>query len=237
MWTGEVCMSEELEERGVEEAVELEEIDIKEEVEEVEIGEEWEEWSPKTALGRLVKEGKIKTMEEALKSRYPLKEPQIVDFLLPDLSEEVLDINLVQRMTDSGRRVKFRICAVVGNKDGFVGVGLGKDALVRNGILKAIRNAKLNIAFVERGCGSWECNCSEPHSVPFKVVGKSGSVRITLKPAPRGVGLVAGETPKKVLEFAGIKDVWTRTKGETRTTFNFAFATFDALKKIALIRR
>ena len=88
-------MSEELEERSVEEAVELEGIDVKEEVEEVEIGEEWEEWSPKTALGRLVKEGKIKTMEEALKSKYPLKEPQIVDFLLPDLSEEVLDINLV----------------------------------------------------------------------------------------------------------------------------------------------
>ena len=52
-------MSEELEERGVEEAVELERIDVEEEVEEVEKEEEWREWSPKTALGRLVKEGKI----------------------------------------------------------------------------------------------------------------------------------------------------------------------------------
>ena len=72
MWTGEICMSEELEERGVEEAVELERINVEEEVEEVEKEEEWGEWSPKTALGRLVKEGKIKTMEEALKSKYCL---------------------------------------------------------------------------------------------------------------------------------------------------------------------
>ncbi len=196
-----------------------------------------EAWEPRTTLGKLVKKKAITTIEQALKSGYPLKEPEIVDYLLRDLKEEVLDINLVQRMTDSGRRVKFRICAVVGNGDGYVGVGKGKDVLVRNGILKAVRDAKLNIAYVERGCGSWECNCEERHSVPFKVVGKSGSVRITLKPAPRGVGIVSGETAKKVLEFAGIKDVWTNTKGETRTSLNFAFATFDALKKIAMYRR
>ena len=99
------------------------------------------EWTPTTRLGIQVKEGEIGSFEEALGSRYPLKEYQIVDALLPDLSDEVLDINLVQRMTDSGRRVKFRICVVVGNKDGYLGIGLGKDVLVRNGIVKAVRMA------------------------------------------------------------------------------------------------
>ncbi len=90
-----------------------------------------EKWAPITKLGTLVQNGEIRTIEEALKSRYPLREYQIVDALLPDLSEEVLDINLVQRMTDSGRRVKFRVCVIVGNKDGYLGIGLGKDVVLR----------------------------------------------------------------------------------------------------------
>ena len=199
--------------------------------------EEEEEWKPVTKLGKLVQTGEIKTIEEALKSRYPIKEYQIIETLMPDLSEEVLDINMVQRMTDSGRRIKFRVCVIVGNKDGYIGIGLGKDALVRNSITKAIRAAELNVRHIERGCGSWECNCEEKHSLPFAVSGKSGGVEITLKPAPRGLGLAAGDTPKKVLEFAGIKDIWTKAKGSTRTTFNFAMATFNALVKTSAIKR
>jgi len=195
-----------------------------------------EEWTPVTRLGVLVQSGEIKSIEEVLRSRYPLREHQIVDALLPDLSEEVLDINLVQRMTDSGRRVKFRICVIVGNREGYLGIGLGKDVLVRNGITKAVRAAKLDLTYIERGCGSWECDCNEKHSLPFKVTGKSGGVEITLKPAPKGLGLAAGDTPKKVLEFAGVNDVWAKTKGKTRTTFNFALATYDALRRTALVK-
>ena len=190
-----------------------------------------EVWTPVTQLGMLVQRGEIKTIEEALRSKYPLREYQIIDYLLPDLSEEVLDINLIQRMTDSGRRVKFRVCAIVGNSNGYLGIGIGKDALVRNGIVKAVRVAKLNLAHIKRGCGSWECNCGEEHSLPYKVVGKSGSVEITLLPAPKGIGLAAGDIPKRVLVFAGVTDVWTKKKGETRTTFNQALATYNALKK------
>ncbi|MBC8522256.1 MAG: 30S ribosomal protein S5 [Candidatus Syntrophoarchaeum sp.] len=195
-----------------------------------------EEWTPVTRLGVLVQNGEIKSIEEVLRSRYPLREHQIVDALLPDLSEEVLDINLVQRMTDSGRRVKFRVCVIVGNREGYLGIGLGKDVLVRNGITKAVRAAKLDLTYIERGCGSWECDCNEKHSLPFKVTGKSGGVEITLKPAPKGLGLAAGDTPKKVLEFAGVNDVWAKTKGKTRTTFNFALATYDALRRTALVK-
>lgn len=195
-----------------------------------------EAWVPVTRLGMLVKSGEIKTIEDALRSKYPLKEYHVVDTLLPELSEEVLDINLVQRMTDSGRRVKFRVCVIVGNRDGYVGIGLGKDALVRSGIEKAVRDAKMNITYIKRGCGSWECNCGGGHSIPFKVEGKAGSVVITLKPAPKGIGLATGDIPKRVLDFSGVKDVWAQTKGQTRTTFNQAFATFDALRKTSLVK-
>ncbi|HDS45037.1 MAG TPA: 30S ribosomal protein S5 [Methanomicrobia archaeon] len=194
------------------------------------------EWMPATRLGMLVKSGEISSIQEALSSKYPLKEYQIVDALLPELSEEVLDINLVQRMTDSGRRVKFRVCAIVGDRDGYMGIGLGKDALVRNGIVKAVRAAKLGVTHITRGCGSWECNCGETHSIPFKIEGKAGSVVITLKPAPKGIGLATGDIPKRVLEFAGVKDVWGQTKGQTRTTFTQAFATYDALRRTSLMK-
>jgi small subunit ribosomal protein S5 len=195
-----------------------------------------EPWTPVTKLGAMVQRGEIKTIDEALRSKYPLKEYQIVDVLLPELSEEVVDINLVQRMTDSGRRVKFRVCAIVGNNDGYLGIGIGKDALVRNGIVKAVRAAKLNLTHIKRGCGSWECNCGEIHSIPFKIVGKSGSVEITLLPAPKGIGLAAGDIPKRVLAFAGVTDIWTKKKGQTRTTFNQAIATYNALKKTAAVK-
>lgn len=195
-----------------------------------------EAWTPVTQLGAMVQRGEIKSIDEALRSRYPLKEYQIVDVLLPALGEEVVDINLVQRMTDSGRRVKFRVCAIVGNNDGYLGIGVGKDALVRNGIVKAVRAAKLNLTYIKRGCGSWECNCGQNHSIPFKVVGKSGSVEITLIPAPKGIGLAAGDIPKRVLAFAGVKDIWTQKKGQTRTTFNQAIATYNALKNTAAVK-
>jgi small subunit ribosomal protein S5 len=189
------------------------------------------EWDPKTKLGMEVKNGNITTMHDALASGYPLREPQIVDILLPDLADEVLDVNMVQRMTDSGRRVKFVITVVVGNKNGYVGLGQAKGKEVGASIRKAIENAKLELIEIRRGCGSWECGCGKPHTVPFAVTGKSGSVEITFKPAPQGIGLATGEVAKKILTLAGIKDCWAFTNGQTRTTVNYAKAVFNALKK------
>jgi small subunit ribosomal protein S5 len=197
---------------------------------------EQEEWIPLTGLGKQVAAGEIASLDDVLESGRPIKEPQIVDYFLPDLEDEVLDINMVQRMTDSGRRVKFRCVVVVGNRNGYIGFGQAKDAQVGNAIKKAIGNAKLNIIKVRRGCGSWECGCGTGHSIPVEVEGKVGSVRITLKPAPQGIGLVTGDIGKKVLELAGIKDVWSFSSGQTRTTINFAKATFDALRKTNMIR-
>lgn len=189
-----------------------------------------EEWIPRTKVGRMVKEGKITSLMELFANHLKITEPEIVDHLLPGLEQEVIDIKLVQKQTDAGEKSRFKAIVVVGNRDGFVGLGTGKSVHVVSAIEKAIRDAKMKIIPVRRGCGSWECACGAPHSLPTKVEGKWGSVRIELLPAPRGLGIVAGETAKAVLELAGIQDVWTRTFGETRTTLSFAGATYMALK-------
>lgn len=198
--------------------------------------DEMEEWKPVTRLGKLVAEQKISTIDDVIRSGLPLREPQIIDFLMPELEEELLDVNMVQRMTDSGRRVKFRVVVCVGNRDGYVGVGQGKGNPLSLAIEKASSNAKLAIIKIRRGCGAWDCDCGLPHSIPFRVEGKSGGVRVFLIPAPTGPGLVAAKTPKVVFELAGIKDVWTRTKGMTKNTMNLAKATYNALRNATMMR-
>lgn len=143
---------------------------------------------------------------------------------------------MVQRMTDSGRRVKFAVTCVVGNGDGFVGIGRAKGKEVGPTIRKAIDNAKLNVIEIKRGCGSWECACGSAHSLPFTVSGKSGSVEVTFKPAPRGIGLAVGDVAKSILHLAGVKDSWGFARGHTKTTVNYALAVFDALKRTSEIR-
>jgi small subunit ribosomal protein S5 len=194
------------------------------------------EWIPRTRLGEMIRSGEITTMHEALQTGFPLREPEIVDLLLPNLEDEVLDVNMVQRMTDSGRRVKFSITVVVGTRDGYVGIGQFKGKEVGPSIRKAINNAKLNIIEIKRGCGSWECGCGTTHTIPFQVTGKSSSVEVVLKPAPRGVGLAVGDVAKHILRLAGYDDVWGFTRGQTRTTVNYAKAVFNALEKISTIR-
>jgi len=190
-----------------------------------------EEWVPRTRLGRLVKEGRVSSIKDVFDMNMVIQEPEIVDYLLPDIKHEVVDVNIVQKQTDAGELTRFRVVVIVGNFNGYVGIGVGKAKQIRQAIEKAIRDAKLNIIPVRRGCGSWECSCNEPHSVPFVVEGKSGSVVVRLIPAPKGTGLVAGDAAKVVLRYAGISDVWTWTSGETRTTINFVSATYDALRK------
>jgi len=188
-------------------------------------------WQPRTSMGRAVKEGQITEISQILRQGKSIKESEIVDALVPNLEEEVLGVSLVQRMHKSGRRVKYRVVAAVGNRGGIVGVGHANTREIGPSIRKAITTAKVNVVEVARGCGSWECACGRPHSVPFEVTGRSGSVHITIKPAPRGLGLAAAEVSKVILRMAGIKDAWIHSRGQTRTTLNFALAAFDALKQ------
>ena len=186
-------------------------------------------WQPLTRLGRAVISGEIVTMEQAIRSGMPIREVQVVNALLPNLEEEIIKVNMVQRMTDSGRRVRFNVMACVGNRDGYVGLAIAKGKEVAGTISKAIDAAKLNVISVQRGNGSWESSAGPGTSVPFKVTGRAGSTRVTLMPAPAGKGLVVGGTGKKVLELAGVTDVLSRSKGQTRTTINYALATYNAL--------
>ena len=190
-----------------------------------------QEWKPRTQLGRLVIEGKINSLEESFAEGMKIREPQIVDMLLPNIEEEVINVSLVQKQSDAGEKSRFKAIVVVGNRDGYLGLGAGKAAQVRNAIEKASVDARLNITIVRRGCGSWECGCGLPHSLPFETVGKRGSVRVRIIPGPRGLGLVASEGAKSILKLAGVRDCWTKSYGSTRTVPSFAYAVFDALKK------
>lgn len=188
------------------------------------------EWFPRTSLGKMVQEGRLTSLNEIFVQGYKIQETEIIDALLPNLQQEVLDINLVQKQTDAGEKSRFKALVIVGNYEGFFGLGVGKAKQVREAIQKATLDAKLNVVPVKRGCGSWECGCGEPHTLPFQVSGKCGSVRIQLLPAPRGLGIVAGAVAKTIISFVGIKDCWTRSFGSTRTVPSFAYATYDALK-------
>ncbi|MFX1480663.1 MAG: 30S ribosomal protein S5 [Promethearchaeota archaeon] len=186
------------------------------------------EWIPKTKLGELVKQG-LMTLEKIFQNNLVVKEKEIIEMLLPQLTETVTTIKMVQQMTASGQRSKFKAVVLVGT-DGFIGTGSAKSREVGPAIRKAIEKAKLSVIPVIRGCGSKECGCGGTHSIPFKVNGKCGSVRIQLIPAPAGVGLACADKVKDVLRLCGVEDIWSKTFGDTRTSENLVKATFDALK-------
>jgi small subunit ribosomal protein S5 len=213
--------------------------------EEVERDDKILSWIPKTKLGKEVKEGKIKNIDEILNNKKKILEEQIVDKLL-NIKTDLISIGQskgkfgggkrrawrqTQRKTKEGNIPTFSTMAVVGNGNGYVGIGMGEAKETLPARDKAIRKAKLNIIKIVRGCSSFDCACSELHTIPFKVEGKSGSVRVILIPAPQGTGLVVGNELKKVLKLAGIKDVYSKTFGNIRTTFNLVQACMDALKK------
>ena len=203
------------------------------------------EWFPKTELGAAVKSGKVASYDEILSKRLKILEPEIVDHFFPELK---LDFFLIgkskgkfgggkrrifkntQKKVREGSRTKFTYVAIVGNGDGYIGVGKGSSRESLQARNTAVKIAKLNLVHVLRGCGSWECGCATPHSVPFQTKGTSGSVTMVLKPAPRGTGLVTHEEVKRILSTAGVRDIWTETYGETRSRINMAYATYYALK-------
>jgi len=206
-------------------------------------------WIPKTKVGKLVKEKKITNIDEIL-DKYKIMEAEVVDCLL-SVKSDLLAIGQAkgkfgggkrrawrqtQKKTKEGNIPTFACMAVIGDENGHVGLGYGRAKETLPARAKASRDARLNLIKVRRGCGSFDCSCKEEHSIPFKVEGKCSSSRVILMPAPQGTGLVIGNECKKILRLAGIKDIYSKTFGQTRSTINLAKACLSALKKTNQIK-
>ncbi|MBN2458025.1 30S ribosomal protein S5 [Candidatus Woesearchaeota archaeon] len=205
-------------------------------------------WAPKTEIGRKVKSGEINDIDIVLDKGLKILEPEIVEALLPEMESDLLLIGQskgkfgggqrrvfrqTQKKTQEGNKPKFATFAVVGDSNGHVGLGYGKAKETVPAREKALCKAKLNIMKIRRGCGSWQCSCGTPHTIPFKVIGKCGSVTVTLMPAPKGTGLCVESEVAKILKLAGVKDIWSKTRGKARTKINHIFATISALQKLS----
>jgi len=214
--------------------------------------QEVKNWKPKTDLGRKVQSKEIQNIDEILDNGLTILEPEIIDSLL-QLDSELLLIGQAkgkfgggqrrvfrqtQKKTREGNKPKFTTLAVVGNKDGYVGIGLGKSKETVPAREKALKAAKLNLFKISRGNGSWQSQASskEANSIPFAVEGKCGSVKIKLMPAPKGTGLCVEKECAKILALAGIKDVWSKTQGQTKNKINLITACESALRQLIKAR-
>ncbi len=223
----------------------------KQENSEVAITRSLNEWVPKTELGKKVFSGEVTDLHQIFENGTRIMESQIVEKLVPNLVDDLLFVGQAkgkfgggqrrafkqtQKKTKEGNKPSFTTYAAVGNKNGFVGLGMGKSKETIPAREKAIRNAKLQMITVLRGSGSWQSSVIEQNSIPFKVSGKCGSVEVTLIPAPKGTGLIIEKECGKILALAGIHDVWSKISGKTKTKINVVKACFEALKNLSKMK-
>jgi len=138
-----------------------------------------------------------------------------------EFDEKVVQVNRVSKKTKGGNSIGFSVLVVVGDKNGRVGVGLGKAPDVLSSIQKATRKAKKKLIKVPIVKGT----------IPFSIHHKKGAAQVLLKPAPVGTGVIAGGAVRAVVEAAGIKNIVSKIMG-TNNQANNVYATFAALEKI-----
>ncbi|WP_038051061.1 MULTISPECIES: 30S ribosomal protein S5 [unclassified Thermotoga] len=145
-----------------------------------------------------------------------MKEIQYEEF-----EEKIIEIRRTSKVTKGGKNLSFRVVAIVGNKNGKVGLGIGKAREVPEAIRKAISAAKRNIIEVPVINGT----------IPHEVVGKQDASKVLLRPAAPGTGIIAGGTVRAVVELAGIQNILTKSLGSTNP-LNLALATMNGLKNL-----
>uniref|UniRef100_A0A915PXS4 Small ribosomal subunit protein uS5 n=1 Tax=Setaria digitata TaxID=48799 RepID=A0A915PXS4_9BILA len=188
-------------------------------------------WIPVTKLGRLVKDGRVATIDEIYRRSIPILEYQIVDALVPNLTEQVLKILPVQKEVRTGLRTRFRAFVAIGDRNGHVGLGMQCAKRVSTAIRRAIYRAKTAVVPVRRAY--WRAEYGLPHTIPCKIVVRYCAVRVTLHPAPRGTGINAPPIVQKLLHLGGIQDCYTSASNYT-TLGPVAKATFLAIQRAYL---
>lgn len=136
-----------------------------------------------------------------------------------DLKEKVVTIKRVTKVVKGGRTFRFSALVVVGDGNGYVGVGLGKAMEIPNAIEKGIQDAKKNLIYIER---------NNADSIYHEFMGEFGSAKLLLKPAKEGTGVIAGGPARAVLELAGIRNIRTKSLGSNNKK-NVVHATIEAL--------
>tara|TARA_A100001035_G_C27589134_1_gene411128 strand:- start:87 stop:590 length:504 start_codon:yes stop_codon:yes gene_type:complete len=136
-----------------------------------------------------------------------------------DLNEEsVIKINRTAKVTSRGKRFRFSALVVIGDGNGYVGIGLGKANEVISAINKGKEIAKRSLVKISIINGT----------IPHTIIGKHGSSRIFLKPASPGTGIIAGASVRLVLEQVGINNILTKRQG-SKNILNLVRATMNAL--------
>jgi small subunit ribosomal protein S5 len=134
------------------------------------------------------------------------------------LIEKVIHINRSSKVVKGGRRFSFSALIVMGDKQGRVGMGMGKGAEVSEAIKKGGENARSRVATVSLSAST----------IPHEVYSEFGGAKVLLRPASPGTGLICGKTVRAVVESAGVKDVLSKSLG-SKNTSNVAKATLNAL--------
>ena len=141
----------------------------------------------------------------------------------PDFDQKVLDIRRTARVVKGGRRFTFRASVVIGNRNGRVGVGMGKGADVSSAIEKAVNQAKKHMCDIP---------LTKHKSIPHEVYAKTGASQVVLKPAREGRGMMAGGPVRVVADLAGIKNLTGKILSRTPNKLNNARAVIDALRML-----
>lgn len=143
-----------------------------------------------------------------------------------DLKESIVNIRRVAKVVKGGRNFRFSVTVVVGNGEGYVGVGLGKAQEIPEAVRKAIEDAKKKLIYVPI-VGT---------TVPHRTIGTYGAGKVLIMPAAPGTGVIAGSAVRMVLELAGLKDVRAKSIGSNNSG-NMASATIEGLKKLMTVEQ